>query len=165
MCRGALQFVALVSALSRVCVSQVALPPERLRLVQIRQRMHQNQERIPNYTCLETITRARRPSPRLVLNAKGGRGRFLPYDIVRVEVAEVDGKEFFAWPGARNFTETEMSTFVAGGMIGNGVFTLFARGISDPAIASYQFAAYPKRPVDTSCDMQFRLLCFPAAID
>jgi hypothetical protein len=102
--------------------------------------MHQNQERIPNYTCLETITRARRPSPKLVLNAKGGRGRFLRYDIVRVEVAEVDGKEFFAWPGARNLSETELSTFITGGMIGNGVFTLFARGISNPAIASYQFA-------------------------
>jgi hypothetical protein len=127
-------------ATNGMCAAQSDLPPERLHLVQIRQHMQQNQQRLPNYTCLETITRARRPSSAMVLNAKGGRGRFLRYDIVRLEVAEVDGKEFFAWPGARNFTETEMSTFVRGGMIGNGIFALFARAIANPATASYRFA-------------------------
>lgn len=102
--------------------------------------MKQNQERIPNYTCLETITRTGRPSSALVLSAKGGRGRFLAHDIVRVKVAEVDGKEFFARPGARNFAETELSTFVNGGMIGNGIFALFAREIFNPASTSYRFA-------------------------
>jgi hypothetical protein len=136
MCRAVLLFAAI----SGICAGQSELPPERARLVQIRQRMRQNQARVPNYTCLETITRARRPSPALVLHAKGGRGRFLPQDIVRVEVAEVDGREFFAWPGARNFTETDLSTFAAGGMIGNGIFSLFARDIFDPAIAGYHFA-------------------------
>src|SRR2546427_797420 len=108
MCQCAFQFVALTSVFAAVCAAQSALPPERARLVQIRQRMKQNQERVPNYTCLETITRARRPSRALVISAKGGSGRFLRHDIVRLEVAEVDGKEFFAWPGARNFAETEM---------------------------------------------------------
>jgi hypothetical protein len=123
-----------------LCAAQSILPPERLLLVQIRERMKQNQQRIPNYTCLETITRTRRPPQTLVLSAKGGRGRFLSHDVVRVEVAEVNGREFFATPGARNFTETELSTFVNGGMIGNGLFVLFARDIFNPAIASYRFA-------------------------
>src|SRR5215831_20529358 len=127
-----LRAALLLAAVAGGCAGQSDLSPERARLVQIRQRMQQNQARIPNYTCLETITRARRPSPALVLNAKGGRGRFLPHDIVRVEVAEVDGREYFAWPGARNFTETELSTFVNGGMIGNGIFALFARDIFNP---------------------------------
>ena len=140
MCRSAIQFVAFVAAWAGLCTAQSDLPPERARLVQIRQRMKQNQERIPNYTCLETIARARRPPRALVLSAKGGPGRFLRYDIIRLEIAEVDGREFFARPGARNFAETKLSTFVTGGMIGNGVFSLFARDIFNPAIASYQFA-------------------------
>jgi hypothetical protein len=51
----------------------------------------------------------------------------------------VDHQEFFASPGAYNFTETDISTFVTGGMIGNGLFTLFARKIFSPATATYQF--------------------------
>jgi hypothetical protein len=136
MCRAALPIVVFVS----VCAAQSDLPPERLRLVQIRERMRQNQARIPNYTCLETITRARRPASSLVISANGKPARFLRQDVVRLEVAEVDGKEFFAWPGARNFTETEMTTFVTGGMIGNGVFTSFAREVFNPTHTGYQFA-------------------------
>src|SRR5581483_7866338 len=132
------QFLGLLAAW--LCAAQSTLPPERIRLVRIRERMQRNQERIPNYTCLETITRTRRPPGTQVLSAKGGRGRFLPHDIVRLEVAEVDGREFFAWPGARNFAETELSTFVTGGMIGNGVFALFAHDIFNPAVAGYTFA-------------------------
>jgi hypothetical protein len=49
--------------------------------------MLQNQERVPNYTCLETITRSRRPPHSLVVS-RNGRNRFLRHDIVRLEVAE-----------------------------------------------------------------------------
>ena len=122
-----------------VCPGQSELPPERIKLVQIRMRMQQNQEHLPNYTCLETITRERRPSSALVLNAKGRANRYLRQDVVRLEIAEVDGREFFARPGARNFAETEMSTFVSGGLTGNGLFSIFARNIFDPAKTSYQF--------------------------
>jgi hypothetical protein len=47
--------------------------------------------------------------------------------------------EFFASPGAYNFNETDISTFVTGGMIGNGLFTGFAREVFGPSKATYQF--------------------------
>lgn len=51
----------------------------------------------PNYTCLETVERWVTPK-----NAK----RTLQ-DRVRLEVALVDGKEMFSWPGAEKFEATD----------------------------------------------------------
>ena len=98
--------------------------------------MQQNQTEVPNYTCLETIDRANRPPSSLTISAHGGPGRFLRQDIVRLEVAEVNGKEFFAMPGAFNFNETDITTFSVGGMIGNGMFAGFARNVFNSSIAS-----------------------------
>jgi len=136
----ALKLATFVSSFAALCVAQIDLPRDLARLVQIRERLRQNQDRIPNYTCLETITRSQRPPRSLVISRNGGPGRFLRQDIVRLEVAEVNGKEFFASPGAYNFAETDISTFVTGGMIGNGLFTLFAREVFSPSAATYQFA-------------------------
>jgi hypothetical protein len=133
----ALIFVTFVSTL--FCAAETGLPRDLAQLVRIRQRMNQNQNRVPNYTCLETITRSRRPPRSLVISRNGGRGPFRRHDIVRLEVAEADHQEFFASPGAYNFTETDISTFVTGGLIGNGLFTGFAREIFSPSRATYQF--------------------------
>lgn len=133
------RFFPLV-AFATACIAQVDLPPERAQLVQIRERMNQNQERIPNYTCLETITRSRRPPHSIAISRNGSPGRFLKQDIVRLEVAAVDGNEFYASPGAHNFTETDISLFITGGMIGNGLFALFAQDIFNSHIATYEFA-------------------------
>jgi hypothetical protein len=122
-----------------LCAAETDLPRDLAQLVRIRQRMNQNQNRVPNYTCLETITRSRRSPRRLVISRNGGRGPFQRHDIVRLEVAEADHQEFFASPGAYNFNETDISTFVTGGMIGNGLFTGFAREIFNPSTATYQF--------------------------
>src|SRR5579864_7869418 len=134
----ALIFATFLSTM--FCAAETGLPRDLAQLVQIRQRMNQNQSRVPNYTCLETITRSRRSPRRLVISRNGGRGPFQRHDIVRLEVAEADHQEFFASPGAYNFTETDISTFVTGGMIGNGLFTGFAREVFSPSKATYQFA-------------------------
>jgi hypothetical protein len=136
----ALLFVAFLSTFAAVCADKTSPPSEVQQLVRIRQRMMEHQEHVPNYTCLETITRARRPPRSLVISANGSHGRFLPHDIVRLEVAEVDSKEFFAKPGAYNFVETDIYTFITDGMIGNGVFSLFAREVFNPSIPTYRFA-------------------------
>jgi hypothetical protein len=133
----ALIFATLVSPI--FCAAESGLPRDLDQLVRIRQRMNQNQSRVPNYTCLETITRSRRAPRSLVVSRNGGRGPFQRHDIVRLEVAEADHQEFFASPGAYNFTETDISTFVTGGLIGNGLFTGFAREIFGPSTATYRF--------------------------
>ena len=66
------------------------LSPEVLLLARIKVKMAENLKGLPNYTCLQTIERSTRDA---------GNRRYRPLDTVRVEVALVDGKELFAWPG------------------------------------------------------------------
>ncbi len=82
--------------------------------------MAQNLERLPNYTCTQTIERSVRP-------AKTRRYRLV--DTVRLEVALVNGKELFAWPGSGKFDDRELSELLAGGASGNGNFGTHARAI------------------------------------
>ena len=109
--------------------AQPETPREFLLLANIKQKMRLNLRRVPNYTCLETIERSQRYPRSLVVSRDGGPGPFRPLDILRLEVAEVEGKEFFARPGARNFEDTRPRVFARNGMIGNGVFTLLTRSI------------------------------------
>src|SRR3954463_4528219 len=82
-------------------------------LPRVGNKMIANLARLPNYTCLQTIERkVRHPSSR----------RTELVDMVRLEVALVDGKELFSWPGAGHFEDKEIGQLVSGGAIGNGSF-------------------------------------------
>jgi len=97
------------------------LSPEVLLLSRIKVKAAENLTRLPNYTCLQTIERARRaPHAR----------RFEPLDTLRLEVALVEGKELFSWPGAGKFEERGIGEIVGpGAAIGNGSFALHARSV------------------------------------
>lgn len=100
-------------------VSTKAAPGDAL-FSQVRSKMIANLSRLPNYTCLQTTERSvRRPPSR----------RYELVDMVRLEVALVDGKELFSWPGAGKFEDKEISQIVSGGAIGNGTFALHAKSI------------------------------------
>ena len=73
--------------------------------------------RQPNYTCTETVERTRQVA--------GNHSRI--EDTLRLEVALVDGKEMFAWPGSKQFEDRELDDLVATGMFGNGNFAIYAR--------------------------------------
>jgi hypothetical protein len=94
-------------------------PAESL-LVRFQEKVRQDMTNIPNYTCLETIERAHREP-----HARG----FKPVDTVRLEVSSVAGKELFAWPGARQFEDRDVTSLVTGGAIGTGMFANFARNL------------------------------------
>ena len=76
--------------------------------------------RQPDYTCVQQIERSQRRLPNL---------RFELVDMLRMEVALVDGKELFAWPGSKKFEDTELRDMAPGGAIGNGNFALHARAV------------------------------------
>jgi hypothetical protein len=80
---------------------------------QIREHMAENLARLPNYTCLETIDRTvRRPASK----------KLLFRDRVRLEVAFIEAKEMFSWPGSGNF-EPDLSTLIPeAGTTGAGEF-------------------------------------------
>lgn len=96
------------------------LAPETLLLGRIRYYMLETLRQIPNYTCLETIERmVRHPSSK----------RAVLVDALRLEVAVVDGKELFSWPGERQFQERELRELAPSGAIGNGNFALHAKSV------------------------------------
>ena len=96
------------------------LPPEILLLARIKAKAAENLQRLPNYTCTQTIERSHR-------NAKARKFELL--DTLRLEVALVEGKELFSWPGG-TFEERGIGEIVgAGGAIGNGSFALHAKSV------------------------------------
>ncbi len=103
-------------------IAQDAAPlaPEVVQLAKIRARMVSNLSLQPNYTCVETVERSHRQAPSKKLQS---------VDTIRLEVALVDGKEMFAWPGSRNFEDVELRTIVTTGAIGNGNFANHARAL------------------------------------
>jgi hypothetical protein len=106
-----------------VCAAGIAYtedtPKEVLQLARARAHMSSLLTRLPNYTCLQNIERTRR----------GPSGRTQLIDVVRIEVALVNGNELFAWPGSKKFLDTKLIDMVKGGAIGNGSFALHAKSV------------------------------------
>ena len=110
---------ALIAAV--IAASSVtAAADEWVTLGRIRRQMAANQERLPNYTCLETITRSASKSPGGPLERS---------DVVRVEVAQVDGREMYAWPGSRGFDERPLAQMIGSGTVATGDFSSHARSV------------------------------------
>ncbi len=101
------------------CLAQQALGPELTLITQVKLKVADNLNSLPNYTCQQTIERSRRVMPAR---------RFEMLDTVRLEVALVEHRELYGWPGANRIAESELSNLV-GGTIGNGDFGLLARSI------------------------------------
>jgi hypothetical protein len=107
-----------------------SLPPASQQLARIRLHMTDTLEHQPNYTCLETVERSYRLT--------GSRKSQLQ-DTLRLEVALVDGKEMFAWPGAKKFEETDLRKMIPNGTFGNGNFALHARSVFLGHVASFEY--------------------------
>ncbi|MFB3825288.1 MAG: hypothetical protein ACE15B_00920 [Bryobacteraceae bacterium] len=107
--------------------------PETL-LPRIRAHMAANLAGLPNYTCGQNIERSVKP-------ASGS--RYQTRDTVRIEVAFVDGRELFAWPGAPKFEERPLDQMIGGGAIGTGAFAMHAEAVfrGNAAVFTYGGAA------------------------
>ncbi len=95
------------------------LRPESVLLERIRQKAAENLSRAPNYTCVQTIERSQRPA---------GEKNFVTLDRVRVEVALVEGKELFSWPGANRFEDKSLRELV-GGTTTTGDYAMHAHAV------------------------------------
>lgn len=96
------------------------LPPASAQLARIRAHMADVLRHEPNYTCVETMERTRRT---------GATHQFDMQDTLRLEVALVEGKEMFAWPGSKKFESDDLRNLITTGAYGNGNFALFARAV------------------------------------
>lgn len=97
------------------------LSADEVLLGRIRYVAAQTLSRLPNFTCVETIERSRRLAPTK-------KYEFL--DTIRLEVAYVEGKEMYSWPGESRFEDRDLPKMVGGqGAIGTGDFVLHARSV------------------------------------
>jgi len=88
------------------------LPPEVLLLSRIKQRASMDFAHIPNFTCRETIQRFRGHAAKAMKKA----------DTVEVEVANIDNRELYAWPGERRFEERSITEMVGSGLVSDGEY-------------------------------------------
>ncbi len=107
----------------------LAQTPEQL--VKIKSAVEDNLDRLPNYTCTESIQRFERP---LI----DGQRKLMMSEAVRLEVAFVDGSELFGWPGASKMDEADIGKMIDGS-IGNGYFGLFSQNVFSAPSATYQY--------------------------
>ncbi len=84
---------------------------------QITAHMRDNVQRLPNYTCTETIERTT-TSPD---------GEIQQENTVRLEVALIGDDELFAWPGTTKFRDSGLDDLVASGAFGTGAFGLYTK--------------------------------------
>ena len=92
--------------------------PDILLFARARTKMQDHLKHQPNYICLETLERGQRDQLKK---------RSSLLDVLRFEVAFVDRKELYAWPGSNRFEDTELTDMVpAGGTIGTGAFASHA---------------------------------------
>jgi hypothetical protein len=105
-----------------VCIAIIragAQAPSPSLLDKVKTQVEENLTRLPNYTCTETIRRSQR---------LGSKAPLQKMDAVRLEVAYVEGKEFFGRPGASQIDEPEIGRLVPGS-IGNGQFATIVKSI------------------------------------
>jgi hypothetical protein len=105
------------------------LPRDLAALVAIKRRMAAELARVPDYTCLQTVVR----------HVQGRQGPARALDTLRLEVAHLGAQELYGWPGEA-FDSADPGRFVAGGLIGTGVFALHARSLFVNDAGTFRYA-------------------------
>jgi hypothetical protein len=96
-------------------------------LARVRKQVFSNLERLPDYTCLQSIDRTVRKLP-------------LPADVdrLRFEVAYVGGRELLSWPGERKFLERRLEEMSKrNGAMAFGDFAIHVRRLFGAADAVF----------------------------
>ena len=95
------------------------LSPDLQLLVRMKSHMREELSNLPNYTCLETVTRFHREPTQHVKVHK-----FEPLDTVVLEVVYSNRQEFYGTPGDRKLSVADPSSFVGSGLMGNGTYAM-----------------------------------------
>ena len=105
------------------------LPREVMVLAQIRARVRADLEKLPRYTCIETIERSRR---------EGKNPDFRLVDTLRVEVTRIGQEESYSWPGASRFSDS-IRDIVDSGTISTGEFSGHAVNVFDNSASQIRY--------------------------
>ena len=93
--------------------------------------MHEELSHLPNYTCLETITRFHKDPAQQSRHLE-------PLDTVGLEIIYSNHREWYGLPGDRNFSIDNLQQFVGGGVIGTGAFAMILHNIHEAALITYR---------------------------
>jgi hypothetical protein len=104
---------------------------DELLLARARYHIAQTLKGLPNYTCTQTIERLQRPAPSK---------RIQLLDVVRLEVALVNGRELYKWPGSGSFEDGDLRDMVKTGATGTGQFAGYAQAVFVSGAARYTYA-------------------------
>lgn len=122
-----MKLTGLFLVIAGAAVAQ-SLPPEVVLLARIKSHLREELSRVPNYTCLETVSRFRGlPHERLK-----------PLDRVALEIVYSNGKEYYGSPGAGEMNVENPRAFIGSGMIGNGMFAMTLNDILEGARFIYR---------------------------
>jgi hypothetical protein len=121
-------------------------------LMRLRDQVLERGERIPNYTCVESMQRdryepvaGRAPKSCDTLLARRkqadfqGRLKLNCTDWLRLDVAYAGGSEIYSWAGASKFEEGELEDLVPEGATGTGPFATMLLAIFEPRFPKYVF--------------------------
>lgn len=119
--------------------AQVEIPAHILALSRIEARMQSSLQQVPNYTCTQTIERTRLAQAAIrrlekKLERRGETRAAVDFpvessDSIEVELAYVDGREMYSWPGAESFEEKPLAAMVGFGNLTTGVFAATAHNL------------------------------------
>jgi hypothetical protein len=126
--------IAAAILLTACAATPQDLAPEVLLLSRIKRHLREELAHVPNYTCLETISRFR-DDPKSPLQSRKG---LVPTDTVRLEIVFAGGREWYGSPGARNLSVDNPVAFIGGGMIGTGAFAMTLQNIIEGGIFTYR---------------------------
>ncbi|HEX4278963.1 MAG TPA: hypothetical protein VHZ74_26590 [Bryobacteraceae bacterium] len=133
---------------------------------EVRGKVLDNTSRVPRYTCVETIERHQYRPPLGVKAADCASlieahrqalspGILLWRDRLRLDVAVLNGKETFAWAGARQFETTDIEDLISSGSSGSGDFASFLASVFGMAGTRISFLSEIKSPTDLSALFAF----------
>src|SRR5512142_549044 len=110
-------------------------------LIRLRDQVAAHSDRIPNYTCVETVQRERYEpaitAPKTCDDIMARRKqpnvspllRHATTDRLRLDVALAENGEIYSWAGAEKFAEGDIDELIPDGAIGTGPFASMLLGV------------------------------------
>jgi hypothetical protein len=111
----------MISALLLLFVAQANVPHEVVQLARVKHDMSAALEKIPDYTCLETVERS--------ISAPNAKSTLKVHDTVHMDVAFIGGREVYGKHGAGRIDKAQPGHFITFGLTSNGEFVGHARTV------------------------------------
>jgi len=110
------------------------LDTEDILLSRIMRHLREELAHVPNYTCLETISRFQGERRSGAHSDKA----LAKLDTVKLEIVYTEGREWYGSPGARELSVDDPAAFIGGGMIATGAFGITMNNLVAISIPTYR---------------------------